>query len=188
MDTIKRPTVVTIAAIVLLVLALFVAGLGIANQFGLLRRGGVAGQAFFNGQLRNRNFVPPNGFPSGGFNNNQGTTPNFIPNRTGITGITRIFSFIRPITVGLDVALLILAVVAAIGLFKNKRWAAILAVVLAILLILLAIPGMLRIFSTVVFVENLVRILLGVAVIVLLVLPASRKSFAPPQEELDMDV
>jgi hypothetical protein len=187
MDTTKRPPVVTIAAIVLIVLAVFVAGLGIANQFGLLGRAGFGGRTFFNNQLRNRNFVPPNGFPSGGFTNNQGTTPNFTPNRTGITGITRLFSFLGPVTIGLDIALLILAIVAGIGLFKSKRWAAILAIVLAVLLILLAIPGMLRIFSAVVLVENLVRILLGVAVIVLLLLPASRKSFAPPQE-LDMDV
>jgi hypothetical protein len=187
MELTKRPTMVTIAAIVLIVLALFVAGLGIANQFGLLRRGGIGGRAFFSGQLRNRNFVPQNGFPSGGFTNNQGTTPSFIPNRTGITGITRLLGFLGPVTTGLDIAMLILAVVAAIGLFKIKRWAAILAIVLTVLLILLTIPGMLRIFSTVVLVENLVRILLGVAVIVLLLLPASRKAFARPQE-LDMDV
>jgi lysylphosphatidylglycerol synthetase-like protein (DUF2156 family) len=187
METTKRPTAVTIAAIALLVLALFVAGLGIANQFGLLGRRGVGNRVFYNGQTRNRNFVPPNGLPSGGFSNNQGTTPDFIPNRTGISGITRLFSFLGPVTIGLDITMLILAIVAAIGLFRSKRWAAILAIVLAMLLILLAIPGMLRIFSTVVFVENLVRMLLGVAVIVLLLLPASRKSFTPPQE-LDMDI
>jgi len=187
MEATRRPTVVTIAAIVLILLALLVAGLGIANQLNLLGRGGLAGRALFNNSLRSRNFLPPNGFPSGGFGNNPGTTPNFIPNRTGLTGITRLLGIIRPVIFGLDIVLLLLAVVAAIGLFRTKRWAAIMAIVLAVLTIVVTIPGMLRIFSAVTFIENLVRILLAVAVIVLLLLPASRKSFASPQE-MDMDV
>jgi hypothetical protein len=67
-------------------------------------------------------------------------------------------------------------------LFKNKRWGAILGIVLAILVILLTIPGMLRIFSAVVLIENLVRILLAVAVIVLLLLPTARKSYVPAHD------
>ncbi len=204
MDT-KRPSVVTIAAILLVVLALFVAGLGLAGQFGLLGRG-FGNRAFAAGQFRNRNFAVPNGgtnnggsvgtlpnggngtFPNGGngtFPNDQngtGTTntfPRTFARGTGGTGLARIFRLLGPVIVGLDVFLLILAGVAAFGIFRGKRWGQILAIVLAVLLILLAIPGMLRIFSAVVLIENLVRILLAVAVIVLLVLPASRKAFAP---------
>ncbi len=81
---IKRPTVITIAAILLLVLSLFVAGLGIANQFGLLGQG-FGNRQFIAGQIRNRNFTPPGGFPSNGLppngfsgdQNSQGTAPNF---------------------------------------------------------------------------------------------------------------
>jgi hypothetical protein len=54
------------------------------------------------------------------------------------------------------------------------------------LLILLTIPGMLRIFSAVVLIENLARVLLALAVIVLLLLPASRRAFAPV-DDLDLD-
>ena len=190
MDAIKRPAVVTIAAIVLIVLAIFVAGLGIANQFGVFGQAGFGNRVFLNGQTRNRNFIPQNGFPSNGFNNNNGgTTPNFTPNRTVGTGLTSLFRLIGPITLGLDIAMLILAVVAAIGLFKVKRWAAILAVVLAVLLILTTIPGMLRIFSAVTLVENLIRILLALAVIVLLLLPISRRSFATvTEDDLEADL
>lgn len=188
MDT-KRPAVVTIAAILLIVLSLFVAGLGIASQYGLLGRGFGARQ-FGAGQFRNRNFAPQSGVPSNGFNNqnNQGTTPNFTPNRQfSATGISRLLRLIRPVTIGLDIAMLVLSVVAAIGLLKSKRWGAVLAIVLAVLLILLAIPGMLRIFSAMVLVENIVRILLAIAVIVLLLLPAARKSYLPAPEPSDFD-
>jgi len=186
----KRPAVVTIAAILLIVLTVFVAGLGIANQYGLLGQGFGNG-GFVAGQLRNRNYTsqggtPQGGFPQGGFTQggttndqtNQGTTNNFVRNRQAGTGLTSILRLLQPVTLGLDILMLVLAVVAAIGLFKSKRWGVILAIVISVLLILLAIPGMIRIFSAVVLVENLVRILLAIAVVVLLLLPSSRKSFA----------
>jgi hypothetical protein len=83
----------------------------------------------------------------------------------------------------LDVILLVLAVVAAIGLFKSKRWGAVLGIILSVLLILLTIPGMLRIFSTLLLAENLTRIILAVAVIVLLLLPSARKAYLPARED-----
>lgn len=185
----QRPAVVTIAAILLLILSLFVAGFGIARQFGLLGIG-LGNRQFVPGQLRNRNFTPQNVVPfnggtSNGFpndQNNPGTTPNFTPNQQIGVGFTRLFRLIRPVTIGLNVILLVLAVVAAIGLFKSKRWGASLAIVLAVLLFLLAIPGLLRVFSAVVLIENLLRMLLAVAVIVLLLLPSARKAYLPARE------
>jgi ABC-type glycerol-3-phosphate transport system permease component len=185
----QRPAVVTIAAILLIVLSLFVAGLGIASQFGL-SGAGFGNRQFVPGQLRNRNFTPQNGVPFNGGpitgfpndQNNQGTTPNFTPNQQFGTGFARLFRLIRPVMIGLDVILLVLAVVAAFGLFKSRRWGATLAIVLAVLLFLLAIPGLLRIFSAVTLIENLVRMLLAVAVIVLLLLPSARKAYLPVHE------
>lgn len=193
MDT-KRPSVVTIAAILLVVLALFVAGLGIAGQFGLLR----GSRQFAAGQFRSRNFSFPNsgtnnGSPVGTLPNSQdgsGTTPTFrqpFGGGTGVTGLSRLVRLFRTITLGLDIVLLILAGLAAFGILKGKRWGVILAIVLAALIILLTIPGMLRIFSALVLVENLIRIALAAAVIVLLLLPVSRKAFAPV-DDLDLDV
>jgi hypothetical protein len=185
----KRPTVVTIAAILLIVLSVFVAGLGIASQYGLLGQG-FGSRQFVAGQFQNRTFNPQSGFPvngspNSGFpnnQNNQGTTPNFTPRLQSGTGIATLFRLIRPVTIGLDIVMLVLSVVAAIGLFRSKRWAATLAIVLAILLILLAIPGLLRIFSAMVLIENLIRILLAVAVIVLLLLPTARQSYVPARD------
>lgn len=180
MDT-KRPSVVTIAAILLVVLALFVAGLGIASQIGL----GRTDRAFAAGQFR-RNFNSQNG---GQFNNNpfgtlpggqtnQGTTPNFNPTFTGGSGLARLLRVLRPITLGLDIALLILAGIAAFALFTGRRWGQILAIVVAVIILILTIPNLIRIFSTVVLIENLVRILLAAVVIVLLLLPSTRKTMA----------
>jgi hypothetical protein len=185
----KRPSVVTIAAILLIILSLFVAGLGIVNQSGLLGRGG--NRQFVAGQFRNRNFIPPNGSTSNGFpsdgtppngfpnsQNNQGTAPNFTFNRSAGTGIARLFRILRPVMIALDIIVLVLSIIAAIGLFKTRRWAAIMAIVLSVLVILLTIPGMLRVFSSVILIENLVRIFMALAVIILLLLPASRESFS----------
>jgi heme A synthase len=185
----QRPAVVTIAAILLIVLCMFVAGFGIARQYGLLGIG-LGNRQFVPGQFQNRNFTPPNGLPFNGgpFNgfpndqNNQGMPPNFAPNQQIGIGFARIFRLIQPVTIGFNVILLVLAVVASIGLFKSRRWAATLAIVLAILLFLMAIPGLLRIFSPVMLIENVVRMLLAVAVIVLLLLPSARNSYLPAKE------
>jgi len=190
----KRPAVVTIAAILLIVLSLFVAGLGVASQYGLLGQG-FGGRQFIARQGRTGNFNPQGGFPQGGFpqggfpndgttndQNNGGTTRTFTPNRQFSTGLFSILRLLQPVLLGLDILLLILAVVAAFGLFKSKRWGATLGIVLSVLLVLLAIPGMLRIFSPMILIENVVRILLAIAVIVLLLLPTARKSYLPVRD------
>ena len=184
MDT-KRPSVVTIAAILLVVLGLFVAGLGIANQIGL----GRTNRAFAAGQFRNRNFVPPNGGqlnnnPIGTLPNGQtngGTTPNFNRNFAGGTGLTRLLRVFRSVTLGLDIAILVLAGIAAFAIVKGKQWGRILAIVLAAIILLLTIPSLIRVFSAIVLIESIVRILLAVAVMVLLLLPTTRKTYATAQ-------
>jgi len=192
----QRPAVVTIAAALLIVLSLFVAGLGIANQYGLLGQG-FGNQPFGAGQIRNRDFNPQGGFPQGGFpqggfpqggfpndQNNSGGTPNFAPNQQMGIGFARIFRLIRPVSIAFNVILLVLSFVAAIGLFKSRRWGATLAIMLAVLMFLMAIPGLLRIFSTVLLIENVVRMLMAAAVVVLLLLPSARKSYLPVKETL----
>ena len=187
----QRPAVVTIAAILLIILSLFVGGFGIARQYGLLGGLGFGNRQFLPGQFRGRNF-PSGGFPNGGFpnnglpndQNNPAGTPNFTPNRQFGTGLARLFRLVRPVLTGLNVILIVLGVVAAIGLFMSKRWGAVLAIILSALLLLLSIPGMLRIFSPILLVESLVRILLALAVIVLLLLPSARKAYAHPADTL----
>src|SRR4030066_1256031 len=168
----RRPVVVTIAAILLIVLTLFVAGFGIARQYGLLNVG-LGNRQFLPGQFQGRNFNPQGGLPPGDIpndQNNPGSVPNFTPNRQIGVGFTRLFRLIRPVLTGLNVFLVVLGVMAAIGLFKSRRWGAVLAILLAVLLFLLAIPGVFRIFSALMLVETLVRMLLAAAVSILLLL------------------
>ena len=130
---------------------------------------------------------PQGGFPLGGFpndQNNSGGTPNFNSNQRSIVGLARIFRLIRPVTIVFNVLVLVLAVVAAIGLFKSRRWAATLAIMLSVLLLLGSFPGLLRIFSPVMLIENVVRMILAVAVIVLLLLPSARNSYQPVKDKL----
>lgn len=174
----RRPAVVTLAAILLILLTLFVAGFGIARQYGLSRIG-FGNRQFVPGQFQGRNFNPQGGFPNDP--NNPGSVPNFNPNRQAGVGLTRLFRLIRPVLTGLNLILVVFGVVAAIGLFKSRRWGAVLAILLAALLFLLAIPGLFRIFSVVSLVESLVRMLLAVTVIVLLLLPSARKAYISAQ-------
>jgi uncharacterized membrane protein (DUF2068 family) len=93
------------------------------------------------------------------------------------------------VTTGVNIGALVLGLLAAIGLWKQKKWAAILAIILAALLLLTSLTGfasMLRFFSPLVFGEGLIKILLALAVIVLLLLPASRKAYAKLAEEDDL--
>jgi hypothetical protein len=201
----QRPPVVTIAAILLIILSLFVGGLGLANQSGLLgiapgnpqfSRGGLPGRDQFPGGNNPQGRFPEGGFPQDGNTqdaqpfgglpndpNNSGQTPSFTPNRQFGSGVSMLFSLIRPVLIALNILLIGLGILVGIGLFKTRRWAAVLAVILSVLLIVSAIPGFLPIVSVLLLVENLVRIGLALAVIVLLLLPSARKSFARPVEE-----
>lgn len=175
----KRPAAVTIAAILILVLTLFAAGFGLARQYGLLRLGSGSRQ-FAPGQFQGRSFNPQGGFPNGSAPND-GSIPGGVQPFSGSgaprLNLFRLVRLIRPILTGLNIVIAGLGILAALGLFKTKRWAAVLAIVLALLLFLGALPGMLRIFSWVVLAENLLRMGLAAAVCVLLLLPAARNSY-----------
>lgn len=203
----KRPLTLTIATIVLIMLVLFSSGLRLASNFGLL------GSAFGAGGLAGRRFMPGSGnMPSDGFNNLQpGTRPDFgngqsndnsgsnggtsqtYPNfqnsqgRTG--GFNTLFRFLRIGTIALYCGVLLLGILSAFGLWKQKKWAAILAIILASVVLLSSIPGLLRINSWIILGETVINILLSLAVIILLLLPASRKAYSPaPALDLDDDI
>ena len=57
-------------------------------------------------------------------------------------------------------------------------------ITLGVLMFLTAIPGLLRIFSTVLLIENVVRMLMAAVVVILLLLPSARKSYLPVKETL----
>jgi len=205
----KRPVIITVASICLIILVLFSSGLTLARNFGWL------GPTFGAAGLPGRRFIMGGGqgtFPQGGFNgqqpnnlpangtdqqntngdqNNSGSqsNPNF-QNFQGRTGRTNgLFQVIRLATTGFNIITLVLGLLVAVGLWKQKKWAAILAIILAGLMFLSSVTGLLRIFSWVMFGEALLKVLLSVAVIVLLLLPAARKAYSPsPDLDLDLDI
>jgi len=207
----KRPVILTIAAICLVVLVLFSSVLTLASNFGLLgmNRGVVGlpggrmivggGQGNFqpggfNGQQPGD--LPGNGtdqFP-GNFDPNNPTTQQDNPNFQGFQGrraggFSGLFGVLRGVMVGLNIVALALGMVAAIGLWKQKKWGAVLAIILAALLLLTSFSGLLRFFSLLVFGEALFKVVLALAVIILLLLPAARKAYAPaPDDDMDLDI
>jgi len=183
----KRPVTLTIATIVLIVLVLFSSGLSLASNFGLLG----SAYGFNNLQPGTRpDFGNGQSLDNSGANGGTSqTNPNYqnFQGRTG--GFNTLFRFIRIGTIGLYCTVLALGLLAAFGLWKQKKWAAILAIILSALILLASIPGFLRIFSWLIFSETLLKILLSLVVIILLLLPASRKAYSPsPALDLDDDI
>jgi amino acid transporter len=203
MNTNKRPLILSIASILVAVLVLLSSGLSIAQNFGLMRpnfgAAGFANRRFMPGGMGNLppggfEFTPQPGYMPGNGSNRQGSG-NFNPNnpdfqgnpnfqnfqeRTGFNpGLTSLF---RTVMTGLNLAVLVLGLLAAFGLWKQKKWAAILAIILSVVLILMnftSITSMMRFFSWLIFGEILVKVGLALAVIVLLLLPAARKAYSP---------
>ena len=205
----KRPIVITIAAITLVVLVLVSSGWSLAVNLGLMRievgLPGIAGRVMQfqggNGAFPRGNFnsVPPSNAPSGagdgipntnpgdrGPSNTDGSSGQSFPNFQNFQGRTGVFSglfgILRWVTTGLYMLALVLGILCAIGLLKLKKWAGILAIILSAVLLVVNIPGLLRIFSPLLLVFNLLKVFLALAVIILLLLPAARKAYAPPKD------
>ncbi|GEM_PF-3385389 len=117
--------------------------------------------------------------------------PNFPARQMPVAFV--LMRFIRLIGLWWNLALLALAILAAVGLWKGKGWGATLALVLAALVLIGALSGMfpLRSFgplamtwrmtrlvwSLATFALRAVEIVFALAVIVLLLLPVSRRAY-----------
>jgi hypothetical protein len=185
-----NPKTLTIAAVILIVLAL----LFMATP--LLRISGVSGRAGFNRQFNGQTnpgggngFVNPgNGTPGQGFNNpgggfqGQGNSTN--PNRqfAGRTSLLR-FGFLAGITgiIVYTIALLV-SLAAALGMIFTKRWGQILGILMGAIYFILAlfsfIPTILLGFARAINGLNLgltiVHVVLALAVIVLALISARK--------------
>jgi hypothetical protein len=186
----------TIAAVVLLVLAL----LFVATP--LLRFSGAAGRTGFNRQFNNGQFNPggQNGTrtpgtdsqgqgltgPNGGFQG-QGNPTN--PNRqfAGRSSLLRL-SFLNGITgtIVYGIALLV-SLAAALGMFLTRRWGQILGVIMAVIYLLLSLLsflplillGFARALNGLSLGLTIAHIILAIAVIVLAVIPAKKMMTQP---------
>lgn len=181
-----RPVTLLIATLLLLLLVLVYAVLPLTGLDRSFLRGGTA--QFNRGQIQG-NF-DPNNLPNGQ-NFNPGTLPqgqnsdqntqgnqNFSGNRqfnpnSGINRLGRILSNILHWTV------IALGVLALVGLWLKKRWGIVLAIILAVTAFAFTVPGIFRpMFSTVTIAANISILLFSVGVVVLSLLPQTRKATA----------
>ena len=137
----KRPILLTAASICLVILVLFSAGLTLARNFGVL------GPSFGANGLANRRFAMGSGqgnFPQSSFNgqqsgnlpengtgqlppgnmdsNNPGGQPNFRNFQGRAGGSNNLFRILNLVTTGFNIAALVLGLLAAVGLWKQKKW------------------------------------------------------------------
>src|SRR3990170_4300179 len=171
---------ITTAAICLIALIVVSAGWSVATSFGLVRVGSVnfmvggrPGGAFAGRELENGqgDFQPPEGFQQG----RQNFSSDFSP-RTGLVGLLGIA---RWLGVGLSIAAIIAGIFAVIGLFRQKKWGVNLAIILAALLALTGVSSFFRFAIDLNTGIAALKVLLAVAVIILLLLPASRQALKP---------
>jgi hypothetical protein len=185
---------------VIIVVALGV--IALLSTIGLLTTSFGLGRPAFNrgnqpGNAQSGNFQSEGNF-QGGNNNPRPGNGNFQPGdgnfqRRGGLGIFSLlgaarglginFQYIRYVSLAIGIIGIVLTIVAAVFVWKQKRWALNLAIVLAILFLLGALPGFFsfggRFFSIINVLTSSTNILKGLAtlpIIVLGILPSVRDS------------
>jgi hypothetical protein len=184
-----------IAAILLLVLALLFVATPLLRVSGITGRSGFNRQ--FNGQTtpggQNGIRTPGNGSqgqgftgPNGGFQNQGGSTN---PNRqfAGRSSLLRL-TFLNGITGTIVYAILLLvALVAALGMFLATRWGQILGIFMAVVYLLLSLLsflpqvllGFARAVNSLSLGLTILHLVLAIAIIVLAVIPAKKIMTSP---------
>ena len=179
---------ITIIAVLLGVIALL-------SVFGLLTSGIRIGQPAFPQGVQPGNMVPRGEFQPGNGNFQPGGG-NFQPDggnfqrrsRPGglfsLFGTARSlginFQYLRYFSMGIVIIGVALALVAAFGVWKQKRWALNLGIVLAVLILLGTLPGLFtlggRFISWIPTSLNILKALASIPIIVLGILPSVRDS------------
>ena len=190
----KRPVTFIIAAALILVMILLSAVLPMVggNRLaggGFPRAGFAVGAGRFgspqsgntqNGTTPNQNFVPQSGQTPQGQTSSNGNTQ-FRPGTRGNFNGNRTTPLLRILQYALYAAELILGLLAIVGLWLSKRWGVVMAIITSVVVLAATIPGMFRVFSTFILVENLLKVILAIAIIVLVVLPKPKPVQIPVQ-------
>jgi hypothetical protein len=202
----KRSVTLKVAAILLVLLVVVGSGLAIARNYGLFglqaNRGVIMNgrpangfQGVQNGQRPGNlpDFQPGQGMPNPDISSGGDQGPMIINNGNTSTRTfqgTSNLTFLRFIQRGslfLNISLLVLGLAAAVGVWLGKKWGTISAFIISLLMLLLALPNLLMRFSLtnwLTVTEVVVRIILAIAVMVLLLLPASRKQGTQARERV----
>ena len=198
----KTNILIVIAVIAMLLLALISTGLSAYQSLGMARGFNPGSGQLPEGMPDQRNFpsdgnttTPPNfegnppdgsgqAMPFGGEGNwQQGGGNGFPGGRQG--GMA--FGILRYVGLGLSALGLVLAVVLAIFLLKGKKWAGILALVWAGIMLVVSAIGLFTSRMPLNTVARAVCILLAIAIFVLLLLKKSRALWSTPKQLADED-
>ena len=176
----KRPITITIAAVLVLVLLLLSAVWPLVGGDQLLGLGG-ASRGGMGGGMPSQGGTAPGNFQGGTppSQNSQGQAPSttggfqtgstgFSVNQSGLMKLTRILQY------ALYALEIIFGLIALGGLWTWKRWGIVMAIITSAIVLIATIPGMFRMFSAVSLIENILKVLLAIGVIVLVVLPKSK--------------
>ena len=183
----KRPVTLTIAAVLVLVLIAISAVWPLVGGQSLI--GGIGPRGGFSrgnppsGNIQegtpparsrgNQNQTDP-GQPGAGTENN-GSGTQFQPggrmpaNRGGAMQLMRIFQY------ALYAVELVLGLVAMGGLWASKRWGIVLAIITSAVVLAATVPGFFRPVSMFLLVENCLKVLIAIGIIVLVVLPKPKQ-------------
>ena len=194
----KTNSLIVFAVIAMLLLALISTGLSAYQSLGMARGFNPDSGQFPEGMPDQRNFpsdgdmtTPPNfegnppdgsgqAMPFGEGNWRQGGADGFLGGRPG--GVA--FGILRFIGLGLSALGLVLAVVLAIFLLKGKKWAGILALVWAGIMLVVSAFGLITSRMLINTVAKAVCILLAIAIFVLLLLKKSRAVWNAPKQSV----
>ena len=198
----KTNSLIVFAVIAMLLLALISTGLSAYQSLGMARGFNPGSGQFPEGMPDQRNFpsdgnttTPPNfegnppdgsgqAMPFGGEGNRQQGGGNGFPGgRQG--GMA--FGILRYVGLGLSALGLVLAVVLAIFLLKGKKWAGILALVWAGIMLVVSAIGLFTSRMPLNTVARAVCILLAIAIFVLLLLKKSRALWNAPKQLVQED-
>lgn len=198
----KTNSLIVFAVIAMILLALISTSLSAYQSLGMARGFNPGSGQFPEGMPDQRNFpsdgdmtTPPNfeGNPPDGSgqaipfgsegNGRQVGADGFLGGRPG--GVA--FGILRFIGLGLSALGLVLAVVLAIFLLKGKKWAGILALVWAGIMLVVSAIGLFTSRMPLNTVARAVCILLAIAIFVLLLLKKSRALWSTPKQLADED-
>ena len=172
----------------IIIIAVLLGVIALLSVIGLLASGIRIGQPAFPQGVQPGNMVPRGEFQPGngnfqprGGNFQQRGSPGGIFSLLGTARSLGInFQYIRYFSMGIVIIGVALALVAAFGVWKQKRWALNLGIVLAVLILLGALPGLFSIGGR--FINwlptslNALKALASIPVIVLGILPSVRES------------
>lgn len=191
----KRPGTVTFAAILVVVLLLISAVWPLVGGDELLRFGnsGQPGGILPSGPLGNLPAgTPPSsdgtvqlgtpqpgtggapkgmqgqpgigGAPDNGMQSNSSQ----VPSGSGLMSIMRILQYV------LYALVIVCGLIAFGGLWTWRRWGSVMAVVTSVIVTVMSVVSLFGMFSTVVLIESIVRMLIALAVVALVLMPGSR--------------